>query len=108
MENLTFEQLPKAVNEILLKLENIESKLLDICKNIQVANKDQMLNVQEASGFLGLAVATIYSKVSKRELPFIKRSKRLYFSQAELTEYIKKGRRQTYLEIEESADNYLK
>jgi len=89
MEKLTFEQLPQAVSEILVKLENIERMLDEKHVNQQSKNQDQMLNVQETASFLGLAVATIYSKVSKRELPFMKRSKRLYFSLDELTEYIK-------------------
>ena len=44
--------------------------------NQQSKNQDQMLNVQETASFLGLAVPTIYSKVSNRELPVMKRSKR--------------------------------
>ena len=53
--------------------------LICIEKNInqQAENKDKMLNVKQAAEFLGLAVPTIYSKVSHRELPFMKRSKRL-------------------------------
>ena len=107
MENLTFEQLPNAVSKILMKLENIERILNENDLNKETANNDQFLNVQQAAEFLGLAVPTIYSKVSKRELPVMKRSKRLYFSKDELTNYLKEGRKLTYREIEESADKYL-
>ena len=67
-----------------------------------------MLNVQETASFLGLAVPTIYSKVSNRELLVSKRANRLYFSKKELVEYLKEGRQLTYREIEEEADAYLK
>jgi len=83
MKKLTFEQLPQAVTEILVTLENIERILNEKHVNQQSKNQDQMLNVQEAASFLGLAVSTIYSKVSNRELPVMKRSNRLYFSREE-------------------------
>ena len=107
MEKLTFEQLPQAVSQILEKLKNIERILNKKQVNQRSENQDQMLNVKETALFLGLAVPTIYSKVSKRELPVMKRSKRLYFSQKELTDYLKEGRQLTYREIEESANKYL-
>ena len=68
---------------------------------------EQLLTVQEAAQFLSLTVPTIYSKVSKRELPVMKRSKRLYFSSTELMEYIKKGRKKSIAEIELDAEAYL-
>lgn len=108
MENLTFEQLPKTVSEILRKLENIERLLLEKSTNQQSTKEGQLLSVKQAAEFLNLAVPTIYSKFSQRELPFMKRSKRLYFSKEELTDYLKKGRQMTLLEIEESANEYLR
>ena len=69
---------------------------------------EDLLTVQEAANFLSLVKPTIYSKVNKRELPFMKRGKRLYFSQSELLEYIKEGRRQTATEIKLEVNTYLK
>lgn len=68
---------------------------------------EQLLTVQEAAQFLNLTVPTIYSKVSKGELPVMKRSKRLYFSSTELMEYIKEGRKKSTAEIEQEAEAYL-
>ena len=45
--------------------------------------------------------------VTEAELPVMKRSKRLYFSRIELTEYIKEGRKKTNHEIEAESDTYL-
>ncbi len=76
----------------------------------QVAQQNEpeiILTVQEAAQFLNLTVPTIYSKVSKGELPVMKRSKRLYFSSFELMAYIKEGRKKTTSEIAAEADNYL-
>lgn len=59
----------------------------------------EFLTIQEAATFLNLAVPTIYAKVSKRELPYIKKSKKLYFSKNSLTEYLSEGKNDTKLNI---------
>jgi excisionase family DNA binding protein len=61
---------------------------------------EQLLTIQEAAEFLSLTVPTMYSKVSKGELPVMKRSKRLYFSRTELLEYLKDGRKRSKKQIE--------
>lgn len=69
---------------------------------------DQLLTIQQAAELLSLTVPTLYSKVSKGELPVMKRGKRLYFSRTELLEYLKAGRKKTNAEIEAEAETYLK
>jgi excisionase family DNA binding protein len=104
---LTFEQLPEAVTMLSKEINEIK-KLLTLKQEMQqpaTEPRDQLLTIQEAAEFLNLSVATIYSKVSKCEIPVMKRSKRLYFSRTELTEYIKEGRQKTVAEIE--AEAYL-
>lgn len=68
---------------------------------------EQFLTIQEAANFLSLSVATLYTKVSKGQLPSMKRGKRLYFSSIQLSEYIKQGAKKTFAEIEAEAENYL-
>ncbi len=68
---------------------------------------EQLLTVQEAANFLSLSVPTIYGKVSKGELPVMKRSKRLYFSSIDLMDYLKAGRKKSNAEIEAEAEAYL-
>jgi len=106
METLTFDQLPQAVT--MLTKEVSELKRLLIEKQEQPTDQpEQLLTIQEAAEFLSLAVPTMYSKVSKGELPVMKRSKRLYFSRTELLEYIKDGRKKSNAEIEQEAKAYL-
>lgn len=108
MEQITFEQLPTAVSQLSQKLENIEKLLLSQTnKDNPKETEDKLLNVEEAAKFLHLAVPTIRSKASRKELPFMKRGKLLYFSQKELTDYLKKGKVKSNDEIEAEADNYL-
>ena len=93
------------------RLSSIETLILDLkYQPIKVGPNEpseQLLTVQEAAQFLNLTVPTIYSKVSKGELPVMKRSKRLYFSNLELMEYLKEGRKKSNAEVEKEAEAYL-
>lgn len=106
-QNLTFDQLPKAV--IMLTKEVSELKQLLISKEQQrpTEQPERFLTIQEAAKFMNLSVPTMYSKVSRCELPVMKRGKRLYFSLKELTEYLKNGKKMTTAEIEAEAYLYL-
>lgn len=106
-QKITFDQLPKAVMMLIKEVSDLKSLLLE--KRDQQASEiqEQPLTVPEAAKFLNLSVATIYSKVSKSELPVLKRGKRLYFSNTELMDYLKAGRKKSNREIDAEAETYL-
>jgi excisionase family DNA binding protein len=106
MTTLTFEQLPEAVTRLAAKLESIEQLLLNQ-KEQPKEPTEKLLTVKQAAEFLKLSVPTMYSKVSRGELPVMKRGKRLYFSEKELMEYLKAGRKKSNAEIEAEAETYL-
>lgn len=93
------------------RLSNIETLLLDLKhppqKQGEQPEKDELLTVQDAAKFLSLSVATVYSLISKSELPVMKRSKRCYFSKVELISYLKQGRKKTLAETAIESDTYL-
>ena len=105
MENLTLELLPNAVSQLSAKLDRIERLLID--EKAELKLPESLLTIEQAAEFLTLSKATIYSKVSRNELPFMKRDKRLYFSQAELMDYIKEGRHKTVSEMEQEAGSFV-
>ena len=102
----SFDMLPEMVSSLFDKLETIE-KLLSSEKNL-TNNKDNLLTIKQAGSFLNLSVPTIYSKVSKRELPCLKQNNRLYFVESELMDYLKSGRRETNSEIAKATLDGLK
>jgi excisionase family DNA binding protein len=105
---LTFEKLPEAV--AILTKEVIEFKRLFIENQERRPHNaiEELLSIDEAAEFLMLAKPTLYSKVSKNAIPFMKRGKRLYFSRTELMEYLKKGRKKSTDEIEQEAEAHLR
>ena len=104
MSTISFNDLPEAVTELTRKVD----ELYKVIANVQPQETaDQFLTVDETAEFLNLSVPTIYSKVSKRELPYMKRGKRLYFARKDLETYLQGGRVKTVREIEAEADQYL-
>ncbi len=94
------------------RLNKIESLLQDLkqlpTKSDNVSDVDELLTVKETAKFLRLSTPTIYSLISKGELPYQKRTKRVYFSKHDLLNYLKVGRRKTNTEIANEAEQYLK
>lgn len=107
MENLTFEQLPNAIHNLTQRVIGIEKLLQQQAATPATETTNELLNVSEAANFLDLAVPTVYSMVSRGELPYMKKTKRIYFSKSELLEYLKTGRKSTNKEIQENAAQYL-
>jgi excisionase family DNA binding protein len=100
METLTFDQLPQAISQLLEKVSHLETLVSEI--GIHPSDKDELFNITQAAKFLNLAVPTLYSKVSRKEIPVNKQGKRLYFYKSELEEWIKQGRKKTFIELRES------
>ncbi|MNR35198.1 Helix-turn-helix domain protein [compost metagenome] len=85
------------LNKLHHKLEHLEILILRISSTEE--NKDQLLNVEQASKLLNLSIATLYIKICKKEMLFNKKGKRIYFYEQELMQWIKSGRVQTYTEM---------
>jgi len=107
METLSFENLPNAVDVLSKQVIELTRIVLDIDNSRITVKEEKFLNIQETADFLNLKRATIYTKVSRRELPFMKRGKRLYFSKSELLEYLKKGKVKTQSEGEVQSHSLL-
>ena len=107
MERISFERLPEAVTNLTREFQELKQAILKKGEQNSPQRNKQFYNVQETADFLNLAVPTIYSKVSRGELPFIKRGKKLYFSSEELSDYLKEGRKGTNSEILNNASDLL-
>jgi len=92
--NLSFDQLPKAVGELLTKVDYVISRL-DEKKDVDGASPtqddDQMMTMDEACQFIGKKRSTMYSLTSERRIPYRKRGNKLYFFKKELVEWIQSG-----------------
>lgn len=105
--DLTFENLPRAVSLLLKKMESIEQLIRERNGDPQLG-EDKLLTVTEVANLTRLSVPTIYSHVRKASIPVSKKGKRLYFSQAEIFDWIKSGRKKTASEIAAETDSYIR
>ncbi|MFH6991682.1 helix-turn-helix domain-containing protein [Flavobacterium sp. FlaQc-48] len=106
MKPFTFDQIPIMMSKLHDKLEHLEKLILKI--SITEENKNELLNVEQASKLLNLSVATIYSKVCRKEIPVNKKGKRIYFYRHELMKWIKSGRVKTYTEMKNDIEKRSK
>jgi excisionase family DNA binding protein len=96
----TLELLPEEVYELRQDVKTILKFLADHGNARQNGNQsDEFLTVSEAAIFLNLAKQSIYGLISRKQLPYIKKLKRVYFSKTELTKWLESGRQMTHQEI---------
>ena len=96
----TFEELPQAISVLHEKVDCIKDLLLENRLQNPQRPRDDLLTIRQAAEFLSLSVPTLYTKVSRKEIPVNKRGKRLYFSMLELSEWVRSGRKKTTEEIQ--------
>ncbi|MBC6113196.1 helix-turn-helix domain-containing protein [Pedobacter fastidiosus] len=102
MEKLTFKNMPQALGLILEKLAEIEQVL-----SIKKQSEDkfsEVMGVREAGMFLKLTKSTIYTKVSRGELPAFKSRKRLLFHKTELLEHMQLNKKMSSYQLKKEAD----
>ncbi len=104
-EELTLENVPKAVNylineiaEMRVALENIESRLK------LGDDKHRPISIDRAVEILNEKKTVINRLMQKREIPYYDKGKQLYFFEDELIQWVEKGRVET---SEEAYKKYL-
>ncbi len=70
-------------------------------------NENELLNIQEVAEMLNMAVPSIYGLVHRRQIPYIKRGKKLIFEKTQVEEWLKNGRQKTIYDTGKQADEYL-
>lgn len=101
---ITFDQLPRAVSKLLHRIDELEI-LIKEKGNPEAENP--YLGIDEAAKLLMKSKHTIYGAVSRREIPHFKRGSRLYFSKKDLLEYLEAGRKKTVSELQSDAAKLL-
>lgn len=99
---ISFENLPKAVALLSLQIEELKT----IVKNkdtIEINNKKNPISIDQACTIIKKAKPTVYTLVRKRQIPHYKNGKKLYFYEDELLDWIAQGKRKTIQEIDQIA-----
>ncbi len=98
MKKVTFNTLPKAISELLDRVERIEqilsnkprasqSKTVRTKKSKSQGPPPDKLTVKEAGKYLNLSLVTLYSYIKNKKIPFEKQGRRLFFSKVDLEKW---------------------
>lgn len=105
---LTFDKLPEAVTMLTKEVSELKRLLIEKQEQPTPDQPEQLLTIDEVATLLHLTKPTVYSKVSKNELPGVcKQGKRLYFDRQTIIDWIKQGRKKSNAEIEQEAKAYF-
>lgn len=66
-----------------------------------------LMSVEEAARFLNLAKSSLYQLTSRNEIPFVKRTRKLYFSRPDLENWLLEGKQKSKTEIEREAALFI-
>lgn len=104
---LSFNDVPKAVAHLINKVEKIET-LLNAEQKAQ-PETDQWLNLNDLCKYHPdhPAKPTVYAWIGQRSIPYHKKGKKLMFLKSEIDSWLKEGRRKTAAEIQAEAEQYV-
>lgn len=84
MQDLKFEDLPKAIALLLDKVENLESELINIKENYQPIKPTQLMTRKETAQFFKVSLVTITNWVKYGVLTSHTIGNRVYFKRSEI------------------------
>lgn len=106
-EDLSFNDVPKAVAHLINKVDKIET-LLSAERQAQ-PETDQWLNLNDLCKYHPdhPAKPTVYAWIGQRSIPYHKKGKKLMFLKSEIDSWLKEGRRKTAAEIQAEAEQFV-
>jgi len=75
----------------IMEISKINEQLEEL-KTLLLANKKEVLNIDELCQLTGLTKSTIYKKTHKGQIPHYKKAKHLFFDRAEIIDWLKSER----------------
>jgi len=92
MENLSFNDLPEKIGEILKYVQKLEEKVEKLSSN---SSPKEHYTAEEAADFLNIKIKTLYNLKESNDIAYCKPSKKIYFLKEDLMDYLKASRCQS-------------
>lgn len=108
-ETITFEDMPKAMVQLMAKLEEIETKLEEIHQVICPCVEERWMSLKELREYLPShpAEQTIYGWTSHHNIPYHKRGKRIMFLKSEIDQWLHDGKIKSQIELQKEALRFI-
>lgn len=106
-ENITFNELPQAVSQLMKDVNELKS-LLQTVHDAKV-EPDRWFNIEELCDYIPdkPAKQTVYGWVSHHTIPYHKKGKKLQFLKSEIDKWLKSDQRKTAAELHAEAIAYV-
>ena len=109
MQISNFEEIPRALNFLIRKVEYLEEQIakLETLKTTPVL--PEWMDIDELRHYLPThpAKQTIYGWVNNNVIPYYKKSKKLTFKKSEIDEWLHLGRRKSAEDLVREADEFI-
>lgn len=89
------------VGEYIELMKAIQSGILP--KNATVEQIKDLLNIQETAAYLQMSVATLYTFNSRKKIPFIRVTGKVYYRRSALDAWLASGERKTNAQLRREA-----
>lgn len=92
---------------LISQVKELVSEIKSLNNNLNIAKEsddNDIIDVEAASKLLNISKPTIYLKVSKRQIPYMKNGKKLLFSKKEILQLIRSNRVKTISELEKKSN----
>lgn len=98
MADISFDQMPAAVDKLLRENAEIKALLRRVVEKGLAGESKEIMNASEAAKFIGRPISAVYALVNKRAIPFSKPDSNLVFLRDDLIEWIRSCRQNTVSE----------
>jgi excisionase family DNA binding protein len=95
MQAVTITQITYHELEIMID-ESLKKIMKKHFGQISLPPEEEFLTIQQVAKLIHLTVPSIYGLVHRRQIPYMKQGKRLYFSKDEITAWLKSGKKNFY------------
>ena len=100
--NITFEQMPQALAEVLSQVRLIKEAVLNGDNSKRAGRGSHVLvDIDRACEITGKSKHTLYRYTSQRKIPFCKKGRTIYFFEDQLYEWIESGQCETMQQEDE-------
>jgi predicted DNA-binding transcriptional regulator AlpA len=108
-KKLTHDTLPQGVAILLKEFREFKNLFIQKQENTPTEQPEKWLDLNELIQYdpEKRTKPTWYSKISRNEVPYYKRGKKVYFLKSEIDVWLKQGKCKSNTEIEQESEAYL-
>jgi len=104
-----YNNMPEALSFLINQINSLKEQLKESARFNQptISDEEEILLAEDVAQLLKVTIGTIRTKTSNKEIPSMKRLGKNYYLKSEIIEYLKQGKKLSFQEIEEQANQYL-